>query len=208
MKTTNRMLSPVVCTLVALVGVGCEDKSAPKPGDWPAVPSNTAPTPAPSAAGAPSAPKPGPEGSIDIAGLLWTIPDGWQSVGASGMRLAEYSVGPESGAASVRFFSTQGSAEANVERWKGQVKDPTDGPTTKTISAGPLTSHTVAMTGTYSGMGPGGAPTAPAAGTRMLAAYIEGGPRPVQVIVVGPDEVVRSIEQAWEQMLAGAQVAR
>ena len=174
------------------------------------MPNNSAPSaPAdrPSGAGAPSTPQPAAEGSVDIGGILWTIPAEWQSVGASGMRIAEYSVGDPAGAANVRFFSTQGTAQMNIDRWKAQVKDPTDGPTTKSISAGPLTVHTVATTGTYSGMGPGGAPTAPAGGTRMLGAFVEGGARPVQVVVTGPDAVVRSIEQAWEQMLAKIRIA-
>lgn len=211
MNTMKRTPFFAACAALLFVVVGCEDKSAPKSADWPAVPkSESAPAPAPAqaGAGAPSTPQRAAGDGVEIGGLLWKFPSEWRDVGASGMRIAEYAAGPEGSAASIRFFSTQGSAQANIDRWKGQVKDPTDGPTTKTISAGALTAHTVAVTGTYSGMGPGGVPTPPAAGTRMLGAFIEGGPRPIQVLVTGPDATVRSIEAAWEQALAGVQVAQ
>lgn len=146
------------------------------------------------------------EARKEIGGLRWAIPTGWEVVPASGMRIAEYKAG-EGGSVSIRFFATQGTAEMNIARWKGQVKDPTDGPSTKTIPAagGTVKAQVVAVTGTYSGMGPSGAATAPAANTRFLGAFLDWSGNPVQVVVTGPDEQVRSIEKAWETMLAGVQ---
>ncbi len=148
------------------------------------------------------------EGGKEIGGLRWAIPANWESVTpSSSMRIAEYKVATGAGAVSVRFFATMGTAEMNITRWKGQVKDPVDGPSSKVIPAagGTVKSHIVAITGTYSGMGPSGAPTPPEANTRFLGAFIEGPGSPVQVVVIGPDDAVRSIERAWETMLAGIQ---
>ena len=146
-----------------------------------------------------------PSAQTEIGGLNWTIPAAWENVGKSGMRIAEYKIPGATGAApgaSIRFFSTQGTAQANIDRWKTQVKDPTDGPTTKTIESGPLKAHTIAMTGAYAGMGPSGTPMPPQANTRFLAAFIEGGTQPVQVVIFGPDDLVRGMEVSWEEMLA------
>lgn len=208
---TRQLISVATLSIFTILAAsGCEDKSTPTAADWPAAPEGTsgsAPAPTAPAGTAPAAPRSDTGGGVDLAGLIWNIPEGWESVGASGMRLAEYSVSLDGEMASIRFFSTQGSAQMNIDRWKGQVKDPTDGPATKTITAGPLVAHIVAMTGTYSGMGPGGAATPPASGTRMLGAYVEGGPRPVQIVVTGPEKVVRSVEPAWEKMLSEVRLA-
>lgn len=146
------------------------------------------------------------EGGKEIGGLRWAIPAGWEVVPPSGIRIAEYKAG-EGGSVSIRFFATRGSAEENISRWKGQVKDPTDGPSTKTIPAagGAVKVQVVAVTGTYSGMNASGAPTAPAANTRFLGAFLDWSGNPVQVVATGPDEQVRQIEKAWEMMLAGVQ---
>lgn len=139
----------------------------------------------------------------EIGGLLWAIPEGWtKTPSSSSMRLAEYKAG-EGGAASVRFFAIGGGAEENISRWRGQVANPLSTPTSKTINAGPLKISTFAATGTYAGMGPSGAATAPAENTRFLGAYVEGAGQPVQMVITGPDHVVRDIEKAWELMLAG-----
>ncbi len=215
MKMHTKLSVAAGCAALML-SIGCEDKSAPTANEWPAVPTTptTAADPAPRTAdqgtGDTSSPResaPVQDGDgVDIGGLLWEIPENWENVGASGMRIAEYKVSGESGVASIRFFATQGSAEANVDRWKGQVRDPSDGPQTKEIKSGAITSHVVTVTGTYSGMGPSGAPTPPASGTRMLGAFVEGGPRPVQLLITGPDEIVRAMEAEWESMLSNLRV--
>lgn len=173
-----------------------QDAPAPQaPHALPAAPQReAAPAPASSDNGA----------GVEIAGLRWSIPDGWRSIPASGMRAAEYRItaaGAE-GEAVARFFTIQGSAEANVQRWKGQIADPVEEPVIETAQTPQgLTLHTIAATGTYSGMGPSGAATPPQPGTRFLGVYVEGGPRPVQVVLTGPDALVRSIEADWKDML-------
>lgn len=137
----------------------------------------------------------------EIAGMKWAIPENWENVGPSGMRAAEYKVG----GVSIRFFTAGGTADQNINRWKGQVKDPIDGPSTKTVMAGTVKCSIVAMTGTYSGMGPGGAPTPPASNTGFLGAHIDGAAQPVQVVVTGPADEVDAMRKAWETMLAGIQ---
>lgn len=212
----RRFILPALLPILLCSGCGDESpppSSPPSSQDAAAPASSAAPTegqstsPGTNPAGERSDPaRPGE--AVEIAGLAWAVPADWESVPATGMRLAEYKVtDPAGGAvASIRFFSTQGSAQMNIERWKGQVREPIAGPDEKTIEAGSLTVSLVAITGTYSGMGPTGAQTPGQSGTRLLAAYIDGGPRPVQVLVSGSDELVRGIEPAWEAMLASARV--
>ncbi len=137
----------------------------------------------------------------DIGGLKVPVPEGWENVGPSGMRIAEFKVGN----VSVRFFSLGGGADSNINRWKGQVTEPVDGPSTKTVMAGTIKCSVLAVTGTYAGMGPGGAPLPPAPNTGFLGAQIDGGPQPLQCVAFGPADEVDALRKAWEMMLAGIQ---
>lgn len=199
----TRSLAPCAALLL-LLNAGCEraseDQTTPAEQTLPAEPAPG------STDNGDSAPDAAPADSradvVTIAGLMWAIPENWESVGASGMRAAEYRISSDAGEASARFFTIQGSAQMNIDRWKGQVKDPTDGPTTDIIETPDgLRVHTVAVSGAYAGMGPGGASTVPQPGTRFLGAFIEGGPQPVQVVLTGPESLVRAIESQWTHML-------
>src|SRR5262245_66304732 len=66
-----------------------------------------------------------------VAGVRWTAPEGWVNEGSRPMRAATYRIAPASGdkasaECGVYFFGAGqgGSVEANLERWKSQVKDP------------------------------------------------------------------------------------
>lgn len=54
----------------------------------------------------------------------WTVPEGWQDLGSSGMRAATFSITDADGSAEVSvipFPGTVGTVESNVDRWRGQV---------------------------------------------------------------------------------------
>ena len=149
-----------------------------------------------------------------IAGLGWSIPEGWESSPPSSpMRAAEYRVNTDAGSVSVIFFSNiGGDAGSNIVRWSGQMKGPGGGaviPIQKkfTFSAG-LTATLVAMEGTYSGMGPNGQPTPPQDGVKFLGAIVEGGPKgSVQIRATGAAAAVEAMEKAFEAMVSSVQKA-
>lgn len=54
----------------------------------------------------------------------WTVPVGWRSEPASGMRRASFSVGPAEAAADLSVIALRGTAgglRANVDRWRQQI---------------------------------------------------------------------------------------
>lgn len=146
-----------------------------------------------------------------IAGLGWSIPEGWESQTPSGsMRAAEYRVNTDNGTVTVVFFNTGGDAGSNIVRWSGQMKGPGGGaviPIQKkfTFPMG-ITATVVAMEGTYSGMGPNSQPTPPQDGVKFLGAVVEGGPKgSVQVRAIGPTAAVEMMEKAFEAMISSVQ---
>lgn len=148
---------------------------------------------------------------FEIGDVKFPTPAGWAKQPAGGMRLAEFKVTGDDGPASVVFFSTGGDATSNIERWKGQVKALEGGePRTQTLNVGSFKITRVAMVGTYSGMGPGGAPVPPAANSKFIGAIIEpaGGGQQIQVRFVGPRNTVEDAEKAFDAMVAGVQSKR
>src|SRR5258708_6232889 len=109
-----------------------------------------------------------------VAGLRWTPPGGWKSEGVRPMRAATYMV---DGAECVVYFfgaGQGGSIEANVERWKGQFRQPDDAKAGKRTIHG-LTVTTLDISGDYSGMGgPMAAEKSLKSGYRLLGAIVEG----------------------------------
>jgi len=68
-------------------------------------------------------------GTLSAAGIDFTVPDGWaQMKPASALRLAQYSLPGDAGAAELTVFcfgpGQGGSGPANIERWVAQFKDP------------------------------------------------------------------------------------
>ena len=67
---------------------------------------------------------PTPPSSPDVA---WEVPDGWQALPASGMRLASFrpeNAGDRGIASLIMMGPGAGGLAANVERWRGQVDLP------------------------------------------------------------------------------------
>jgi len=136
-----------------------------------------------------------------VAGLRWTPPPGWKSEGARPMRAATYMV---DGAECVVYFfgaGQGGSIEANVERWKGQFRQPVD------AKAGKRTIHGMAVTtldisGDYSGMGgPMAAEKSVKSGYRLLGAILEGPGGNIFLKFTGPTKTIAANQKKFEQLL-------
>jgi hypothetical protein len=147
-----------------------------------------------------------------VAGLKWTPPAGWQSEGTSPMRAATYTIPPTAGDAAsaecvVYFFGAGqgGTAQANLDRWKGQMVAPGGKPSDtkiakRTIHGLPVT--TIDASGDYSGMG---GPTAASKSVqnnyRLLGAIVEGPGGNVFIKFTGPAKTIAASQARFEQLL-------
>lgn len=144
---------------------------------------------------------------IDVGGLTFNRPDGWlYEHPASAMRRAELGVRDTAGTAGlvVYFFGNQGagSAQANVERWVGQFKNP-DGsplvdvqPVKRKVAGFRVTQVEVA--GTYIGGMGAGSQVAEQPGQRMIATIVNTRSGPYYFKFLGADKVVTENRQALE----------
>jgi hypothetical protein len=147
-----------------------------------------------------------------VAGLRWTPPPGWKNEGSRPMRAATYSVPPapgdhENAECVVYFFGAGqgGGTEANVERWKGQFRQPdgkpVDAPAHKRMIHG-MAVTTLDISGEYSGMGgPMAAQKSVKSGYRLLGAIVEGQGGSVFFKFTGPAKTVAANQKKFEQLL-------
>ena len=128
------------------------------------------------------------------------------------MRAATYKILPASGdhegaECVVYFFGAGqgGSVQAKVERWNGQFTGYNGRPATaqiqkRTVHGLPVTA--IDVTGQYSGMGgPMATTKAVKAGYRLLGAIIENLGGNVFLKFTGPEKVITTNQQKFEQML-------
>src|SRR6266849_11207613 len=140
-----------------------------------------------------------------VAGLRWTPPAGWTSEGSRPMRAATYTV--DSAECVVFFFGAGqgGGIEANVERWKGQFRQPDGKPVD--VKAGKSTIHGMAVTtldisGDYSWMGgPMAAEKSAKSGYRLLGAIVEGPGGNIFLKFTGPAKTIGANQKTFEQLL-------
>jgi len=140
-----------------------------------------------------------------VAGLRWTPPPGWKGEGAGPMRAATYTV--DDAECVVYFFGAGqgGGIEANVERWKGQFRQPGGKPVE--VKPGKRTIHGLAVTtldisGDYSGMGgPMAGEKSMKSGYRMLGAIVEGPGGNVFLKFTGPAKTIAANQKKFEQLL-------
>ena len=88
--------------------------------------------PAPVAPGGDAAPASSPMGNLppealgDKLPLAWDVPEGWESLGASGIRIATFKVQGQD-CTILSFPGDVGGDEANIRRWFGQInQSPSD----------------------------------------------------------------------------------
>jgi len=121
------------------------------------------------------------------------------------MRAATYTV--DDAECVVYFFGAGqgGGIEANVERWKGQFRQPGGKPVE--VKPGKRTIHGLAVTtldisGEYSGMGgPMAAEKSVKPGYRLLGAILEGPGGNVFLKFTGPAKTIAANQKKFEQLL-------
>jgi hypothetical protein len=164
----------------------------------------------------PSSPQPGPPRDVTpsgqtqevvVDGLKMSMPIEWVQVpGESPMRKAKFTLpGPGGDVELVvyRFAGGAGSAEQNIERWRGQVTLAADAqPQTIALEANGLKLSGVDLRGHYAGQSmPGAPPQPPVDDARLLAVAIEGSGDPYYFKLVGAAKTVDLWATAWTEML-------
>ncbi len=139
------------------------------------------------------------------------VPAGWKAEKpTSDMRVAQYKLpkaeGDSEDALLVLYYFGQGqggSAQANIDRWINQIKQP-DGQSSKeraktdTLTVNGLQVNTVDVTGNYSGgMSPDSAPANDKSIYRLRAAVIDTPKGSYFVKLTGPEKTVSHWDQAY-----------
>ena len=150
------------------------------------------------------------------AGVRWTPPPAWKVEAPRPMRAATYTIplaAGDQGVAEcvVNFFGQGqgGGVDANIERWRGQVRAPDGTPATpkidkRTVRGIPIT--VIDASGTYTGMGgPMMAGSKPASGYRLIGAIVEGPGGSVFFKLTGPMKTIAAQQKHFEQLLASIQ---
>jgi hypothetical protein len=157
-------------------------------------------------------------GGTTIAGVTFTVPDGWRDLGPSGMRQAQFRLAPVAGdpaEAEVNVFyfgaNSGGGVEANLTRWVGQMVLPDGGdPATvaerSTFTADGMPGHVVALDGGYKSGGgrPMGGDGELLEGYRLVGVVVEGPQGSVFFKLTGPEATARAMEGDLLTMVKGA----
>lgn len=151
------------------------------------------------------------EGSVEVAGVSFSVPPEWRRESPSSpMRAAQFAIpgtGNEKDALFVVYFfgSGQGGGVAeNIERWKGQFLDASGQPAAGNVSTGRrngLTVTTVTAEGTYSSGLPMG-PSAPEPNSELWGAIVEGPQGNVFFKATGPKATLERSKGGFETVLA------
>jgi hypothetical protein len=148
------------------------------------------------------------------ARLIFQLPPAWASEQpSSGMRLAQAKIPGPAGAAAgelaIFYFGPGGggTADANIERWIGQIDAPAAPPRRGAFSSHGLEVTWVEVAGTMkpSSMGMGPATARP--GSRLLGAVVEGPGGPWFVKAIGPDATIAAARPAFLDLLHGLRTA-
>lgn len=147
--------------------------------------------------------------------LRFTVPEGWiTEKPTSDMRFAQYKLpkaqsDTEDALLIVYYFGQGqgGSAQANIDRWIGQIKQPDGSASSEKAKTGKLTVNglqvdTIDLTGNYSGgMSPDSAPEDTKSIYRLRGAVIETPGGSYFVKLTGPEKTVGHWEQAYNDYL-------
>lgn len=151
-----------------------------------------------------------------IAALTYTAPPAWHTrPPASSMRVAEFVIPKAQGDADdaeliVYFFGATGAgtADANLNRWIGQVQQPDGSPSglkaqhaNRAINGLKVT--TVDVAGTYTGeMSPGSSDHYNKPGYRLCAAVVETPGGTYYIKLTGPAKTVAAAQKDYEGFLS------
>jgi hypothetical protein len=143
------------------------------------------------------------------------VPEGWTTEKpTSEMRVAQYKLAkadgdPEDALLVIYYFGRGqgGSAQANIDRWINQIKQPDGQPSNEKAKTGTLTVNglqvnTVDVTGIYAGgMSPDSAPATNKSIYRLRAAVVETPNGSYFVKLTGPEKTVGHWDQAYNDYL-------
>ena len=147
--------------------------------------------------------------------LRYKVPEGWTTEKpTSDMRVAQYTLPKAEGdgedALLVLYYFGQGQggpAQANIDRWINQIKQPDGQPSkerakTETLTINGLPVNTVDVTGNYSGgMSPDSAPANNKSIYRLRAAVIDTPKGSYFVKLTGPEKTITHWDQAYTDYL-------
>ena len=152
--------------------------------------------------------------AAQASGIAYTAPAGWKArASASSMRVAEFVVphapgdGEDAEVIIYYFGGTGGSADANIDRWIGQVQQPDGSPSKakakreeQTINGMKVT--LVDVSGTYvAEVRPGSTERYNKPGFRVRAAVVETPRGPYYVKMTGPAKTVAAAEADFAALL-------
>jgi hypothetical protein len=150
----------------------------------------------------------GEKREVVVDGLKMSVPIEWvQAPGVSAMRKAEFTLpGPGGDVALVvyRFEGGAGSAEKNIERWRGQMELAAGTQAEPIVlEANGLKLSGVDLRGRFAGQSMPGAPAQPPVDdARLLAVAIEGSGDPYYFKLVGSAKTIDLWAAAWTELLA------
>lgn len=150
---------------------------------------------------------------FDVAGLHWVMPEGWEKKApSSNMRAGEFHIKGDNNETAIVIFShfpggQGGDVNSNLERWKGQFRNPDNGgePEFKKHDVRKVSGmnvHVISIVGTFKDGMPGQT-TTDRPGYAMRGAIIEGPQGSVFIKMTGPFNVVDSTRDHWYQMIDG-----
>lgn len=144
--------------------------------------------------------------SVEVAGLRWSVPEGWRAVEpANSMRAAELQVENPLGVSVATFSTAGGDVRSNLTRWGRQMLDAVGDPIRPRADvrdvAG-LKVHVVEMNGTYLDGSPMGAKTERPYYT-LRGAIIENDAQLVFIKMWGPEQAMSLSSGAWDRMIGG-----
>lgn len=173
----------------------------------------------------PPMPTPGAARTADgkatvLAAVAFTPPAGWQDLGPSNMRAAQYrraAVGGDNAGAEVNVFyfgpASGGGVDANLQRWINQMVmpdggDPSAAAKHSTFTADGMAGHVVTLEGTYKSGGPmmGGTPTL-LEGYRLVGVVLEGPEGSLFFKLTGPVASAKAMEAELMAVMQGARKA-
>jgi hypothetical protein len=144
--------------------------------------------------------------------LVFALPAPWvKEPPSSGMRLAQAKIPGPAGPAELAIFyfgaGGGGTADANIERWIGQIDQPAAPPKRASFATHGLGVTWVEVAGTMKPSTVGMGPATAQPGSRLLGAVVEGPGGPWFVKAIGPDATVAAARPAFLEMLRGLRTA-